>query len=117
MPAQWRGAPDGAPFLQVQTTTDSRAEAEELAQAAVTERLAACAQVAGPVASSYWWEGELQRSEEWLVLLKLPASRYEDLAEFLADRHSYDDPEIIATPIVAGSRSYLDWLSNEARPQ
>jgi len=117
MPAQ-RNAAGGEPqFLQVQTATDSRAEAVEIAQAAVEARLAACAQVAGPIASTYWWEDELERAEEWLVMLKLPASRYDDLAEFLAERHSYDDPEIIATPIVAGSQSYLAWLAEETRPR
>ena len=65
-------------YLQVQTTTDSRAEAMELSRAAVESRLAACAQVAGPVASMYWWDGGLERAEEWIVLLKLPADRYDD---------------------------------------
>src|SRR5579872_2724714 len=88
-------------YLQVQTTTDTRAEAMELARAAVEARLAACGQVAGPVASTYWWNDELERAEEWFVFFKLPADRYQDLAEFLAERHSYDDPEIVATPFVA----------------
>jgi uncharacterized protein involved in tolerance to divalent cations len=66
-------------YLQVQTTTDSRAEAMELSRAAVEARLAACAQVAGPVASVYWWDGGLERAEEWLVLLKLPVDRYAQL--------------------------------------
>jgi periplasmic divalent cation tolerance protein len=117
MPAQRRTAGSEPQFLQVQTTTDSRAEAMELAQAAVEGRLAACAQVAGPIASTYWWEDGLEKAEEWMVMLKLPADRFDDLAEFLSERHSYDDPEIIATPIVAGSQSYLDWLSEETRPQ
>jgi periplasmic divalent cation tolerance protein len=104
-------------FLQVQTTTDSRAEAVELAQAAVEARLAACAQVAGPIASTYWWEDGLERAEEWLIMLKLPADRYDDLASFLTERHSYDEPEIIATAIVAGAPSYLDWLQEETRPR
>ena len=103
-------------YLQVQTTTDSRAEAMELARAAVEARLAACGQVAGPVASTYWWNDELERAEEWFVFFKLPADRYEDLAEFLAARHSYDDPEIVATPFVAGSPSFLAWITDETRP-
>ena len=90
-------------YLQVQTTTDSRAEAMELSRAAVEARLAACAQVAGPVASMYWWDGALERTEEWLVLLKLPADRY-------------DEPEIVALPFVAGSTAYLTWLREETRP-
>ena len=105
-----------AQYLQVQTTTDSRAEAMELAHDAVEARLAACAQVTGPVASTYWWEESLERTEEWLITLKLPADRYEDLAEFLTERHSYDEPEITATPIVTGSPAYLSWISEETRP-
>ena len=105
----------GAPFLQVQTTTDSRAEAMELSRAAVESRLAACAQVAGPVASTYWWDGALERAEEWLVLFKLPGDRYDELAAFLTERHSYDEPEIIALPIVTGSATYLTWMREETR--
>ena len=102
-------------FLQVQTTTDSRAEAIELSRAAVEARLAACAQVAGPIASTYWWDGTVRREEEWLVLLKLPADKYQELQAFLSERHSYDEPEIIALPIVAGSAAYLNWVSEETR--
>src|SRR6185437_9330341 len=109
------GGREGGQYLQVQTTTDSRAEAMELAKAAVEARLAACGQVAGPVASTYWWNDELERAEEWFVFFKLPADRYEDLAEVLTERHSYDEPEIVATPIVAGSPSFLSWLTDETR--
>jgi periplasmic divalent cation tolerance protein len=72
--------------------------------------------VAGPVASMYWWDGALERTEEWLVLLKLPADRYDELAAFITERHSYDEPEIIALPIVAGSTAYLNWMREETRP-
>ncbi len=104
-----------AHYVQVQTTTDSRAEAMELARAAVEARLAACAQVAGPIASTYWWEDGIERTEEWLLMLKLPATGYQALADFLAQRHSYDEPEIVATPIVAGSDAYLSWITEETR--
>lgn len=104
-----------AHYVQVQTTTDSRSEAMELARAAVEARLAACAQVAGPIASTYWWEDGIERAEEWLLLLKLPAIGYQALADFLTQRHSYDEPEIVATPIVAGSDTYLSWITEETR--
>ncbi|MGH3278410.1 MAG: divalent-cation tolerance protein CutA [Trebonia sp.] len=115
--AQGRESGESGEYLQVQTTTDSRAEAMELARAAVGARLAACGQVAGPVASTYWWNDELERAEEWFVFFKLPADHYEALAEFLAERHSYDEPEIVATPLVAGSPSFLAWLADETRPR
>jgi periplasmic divalent cation tolerance protein len=110
------GRRESGEYLQVQTTTDSRAEAMDLAKAAVEARLAACGQVAGPVASTYWWNDEIERAEEWFVFFKLPADRYEALAEFLAERHSYDEPEILATPFVAGSASFLGWITDETRP-
>ena len=105
----------GSRFLQVQTTTDSRAEAVELARAAVELRLAACAQVSGPVASTYWWEDSVERAEEWLLTLKLPSAGYQALAEFITRRHSYDEPEIVALPIIAGSEPYLSWIEEETR--
>src|SRR5580698_4942763 len=111
------GRRESGDYLQVQTTTDSRAEAVELAKAAVEARLAACGQVAGPVASTYWWNDELERAEEWFVFFKLPADRYEDLAAFIAERHSYDEPEIVATAFVAGSPSFLAWVADETRPR
>jgi periplasmic divalent cation tolerance protein len=110
-------ARESGEYLQVQTTTDSRAEAMELAKAAVGARLAACGQVAGPVTSTYWWNDEIERAEEWFVFFKLPADRYEALAAFLAERHSYDEPEILATPFVAGSPSFLGWMTEETRPR
>jgi periplasmic divalent cation tolerance protein len=107
----------GAEYLQVQTTTDSRTEAMELARAAVESRLAACAQVAGPVTSTYWWDEDVERAEEWLIMLKLPADTYEQLVALLTELHSYDEPEIVATPIVAGSETYLTWIRDETRPR
>jgi periplasmic divalent cation tolerance protein len=64
----------------------------------------------------YWWDGALERTEEWLVLLKLPADRYDELAAFITERHSYDEPEIIALPILTGSAAYLNWMREETRP-
>ena len=111
------GQPAGIEFLQVQTTTDSRAEAMELARAVVEARLAACGQVAGPVASTFWWNEELERAEEWFVFLKTTADRYAELAAFITERHSYDEPEILAVPIIAGSAPFLAWLREETCPE
>jgi periplasmic divalent cation tolerance protein len=100
-------------YVQVTTTTDSRQEAATLAKSAVEERLAACAQLVGPIASTYWWEGEIESAEEWMVLFKTTADSFEDLAALITELHSYDTPEIIATPVVAGSADYLRWVSDQ----
>jgi periplasmic divalent cation tolerance protein len=100
-------------FVQVTTTTDSRQEAAAIARSAVEERLAACAQLIGPIASTYWWEGEIESAEEWMVLFKTTADRFEELAGLITEQHSYDTPEIIATPVVAGSADYLGWVGEQ----
>jgi periplasmic divalent cation tolerance protein len=100
-------------FVQVTTTTDSRKEAAEIARSAVTGRLAACAQLVGPIASTYWWEGEIESAEEWMVLFKTTTDCFEDLAAQITEQHSYDTPEIIATPVVAGSAEYLSWIREQ----
>ncbi|MFI0407284.1 divalent-cation tolerance protein CutA [Actinomadura sp. 3N508] len=103
-------------YVQVTTTTDSRSEAAELAKSAVAERLAACAQLLGPIASTYWWEGEIESAEEWMVLFKTSADRFDELASLITEVHSYDTPEIIATPVVAGSMDYLAWITEQTEP-
>jgi periplasmic divalent cation tolerance protein len=100
-------------YLQVTTTTDSRREAASLARSAVEGRLAACAQLVGPIASTYWWEGEVETADEWMVLFKTTAVRLEELAALITEEHSYDTPEIIATPVTAGGADYLDWVSEQ----
>jgi periplasmic divalent cation tolerance protein len=100
-------------YVQVTTTTDSRKEAAELAKSAVTGRLAACAQLVGPIASTYWWEGEIESAEEWMVLFKTTTDCFEELATLITEQHSYDTPEIIATPVVAGSAEYLAWVREQ----
>jgi periplasmic divalent cation tolerance protein len=100
-------------YVQVTTTTDSRPEAAELARSAVAERLAACAQLVGPIASTYWWEGEIETAEEWMVVFKTTDSRFDELASLITEGHSYDSPEIIATQVVAGSMDYLAWVSEQ----
>ncbi|MEV7021572.1 divalent-cation tolerance protein CutA [Kitasatospora sp. NPDC093558] len=102
----------GAGFVVVTTTHETEDQARALASAAVRERLAACAQVY-PVRSVYWWEGEVQDAEEWRIDLKTTAGLADRLGAFLAERHTYETPEVIAVPVVAGSPGYLAWVTAE----
>lgn len=103
-------------YSQVSTTTDSREAAEALASSAVEARVAACAQVVGPIKSTYWWQGKIDQAEEYLILYKTPNDTVEALQEHILGHHSYDVPEIIRTPITGGNPAYLAWLSDETRP-
>lgn len=100
-------------FLQVVTTTDSRESAASIADALVERRLAACVQVAGPITSTYWWNGRRESSEEWICVIKTEASVYGALEKAILDIHPYDVPEILATPVAAGSSTYLAWLGEQ----
>jgi periplasmic divalent cation tolerance protein len=101
---------DGPSALQVQTTVDSEADAEAIATALVEERLAACVQVVGPIRSTYRWRGAVERATEWLVLVKTTRAAYPALEARLRSVHRYEEPEIVALPIVAGSAGYLGWI-------
>ena len=97
--------------LQVLTTIDSEEAAERISAALVERRLAACVQVVGPISSTYRWQGEVERAREWMCVAKTTAERYPEVEAAIRELHPYDEPEIVATPIVAGSAGYLGWIS------
>jgi periplasmic divalent cation tolerance protein len=99
-------------YLQVLTTVASKPEAEQISAALLDRRLAACVQVIGPLTSRYRWQGEIEEAQEWMCLAKTTASRYPALETAIRELHSYEEPEIVATPIVAGSDGYLSWIGN-----
>jgi periplasmic divalent cation tolerance protein len=102
-----------AHHLQVLTTLDDRGAAEALARAVVEARLAACAQVVGPVTSVYRWGGDIEQAAEWYCVMKTTGERYPALAAWIGQHHPYDTPELVATAIVAGAPGYLDWIAAE----
>lgn len=94
----------------VLVTAPSQAEAEEIAQTLVESKLAACVSFA-PIKSIYTWQGELYKEEEWQLLIKTDLAKFEILAAKVKELHSYEVPEIIALPLVAGYPPYLAWIS------
>ena len=98
-----------AECLLVTTTVDSREIAEQLAAALVDRRLAACAQVSGPVASTYRWRGTVDHASEWLCQLKTTRARLPALEAALDTLHPYDLPELTVVPL-GGSTAYLAWI-------
>ncbi len=101
------------PFIQIATTTSTHDEAQQIAQMLIKARLVACAQVTGPIMSVYHWQGAIENGDEWLCTLKTRSSLFENVATAIREVHSYQCPEIVATPIVAASADYLAWLERE----
>ena len=99
-----------AQYLQVSTATPSRDEAVRLAGSSVEAGLAAGAQVVGPVVSLFWHEGQYGEGVEWQVLLKTTEARYAELEGHLLKHHPWNNPEVAAVSLVAGSAGYFEWL-------
>ncbi len=91
-------------------TAGSEEQATLIANALVSERLAACVNIVSPVKSIYHWEGEVQSDAEHLMIIKTRATLVAKLEARVKQLHSYEVPEVIAIPIVAGAKAYLDWL-------
>ncbi len=102
-------------FLQIATTVDKKEDAERIAGVLVEKRLAACVQILGPITSTYRWQGRIETSEEWLIQIKSSRALYGEVEEVIKELHPYEVPEIIAVPIVEGSRDYLKWMEEELK--
>jgi periplasmic divalent cation tolerance protein len=92
-------------------TAANREEAGRLAEMLVGKRLAGCVQVMPEIESVFRWQGNIERQREVLLIAKTFSSRYADLEREVSAIHSYETPEIVAFPLTAGSRPYLEWLS------
>jgi len=99
-----------ADCVQVTTTLPDQRTAQRVAERLVEERLAACAQVSGPISSTYRWRGEVEQDDEWYCHLKTTKSRLPALQSRIRELHPYEVPEIIALPILDGDAGYLSWI-------
>ena len=96
--------------VQVTTTLPDRAAADRLAAALVAERLAACAQVAGPIRSTYRWQDAVETADEWYCHLKTTELRMPTLVSRIAELHPYEVPEVVVVPLADGNPAYLSWI-------
>ena len=101
--------------IVVLMTAANGEEAARLADLLIGAHLAACVQILPEIESVYRWEGKIERQAETLLFAKTTRSKFEDLEREVRALHSYDTPEIIALPIVAGSAPYLEWLSESLK--
>jgi periplasmic divalent cation tolerance protein len=102
--------------IVILSTCASESEAEALARTLLDRRLAACVNVLPRIRSFYHWKGAVEASEECMLLIKSSRPLFAEVAAAVEKAHSYELPEVVALPIVAGSVNYLTWLSSNLRP-
>ena len=96
-------------------TASSKEEAEKISRGLLEARLAACVNIIGGVHSYFWWEGKIDKADEALLIVKTKKTHLAKLIKKVKMLHSYEVPEIIALPIVAGNKKYLDWIGSSTR--
>ena len=100
-------------FILVYVTAGSAGEGENLAQTLVGEKLAACVSRIPAIQSTYRWQGQIEQSEEELLIIKTRKELFPAIERRVRELHSYSVPEIIAVPLLAGSAGYLGWLGEQ----
>ena len=97
-------------YIVVFVTCGSKDEARSIADSLLRKRLVACANTVSGIESKFWWKGRIDKATETLLILKAKKVNFRNIEKDIKRLHSYDVPEIIALPIVAGNREYLGWI-------
>ncbi|MDD5436018.1 MAG: divalent-cation tolerance protein CutA [Candidatus Omnitrophica bacterium] len=98
-------------FCIILVTCQSKKEAGRIASSLLKERLTACANTMPGIDSRFWWNGKVESAKEILLMLKTKRSNFKKVEKEIKRLHSYEVPEIIALPIIAGSAEYLGWIA------
>ena len=100
-------------YVAVYVTVKEVEEARKIAKSVVKRRLAACVNILPEVESYFWWKDKLEAEKEIILFIKTKAALLPELIKSVKRLHSYSLPEIIAVPIIGGSRDYLEWMDSE----
>ena len=104
-------------YRLVFVTCANHMQAKLIARSVVEKRLAACVSILrSPIESHYRWKGKVEKARELLLFIKTTARKLGALEREVRRLHSYDVPEFIALPIIAGSKAYLAWLDDSVNP-
>ena len=103
-------------YIIILVTAKDKEEAEKITQLLLNERLIACGNIVSPVTSFFYWLGKIDKAEECLIVMKSRVDLFSKVAERVKSLHSYEVPEVLALPIVDGSKTYLDWMSGVLKP-
>ena len=101
--------------IVVLVTASSKKEAQKLGACLLQEKLAACVNVIGGIDPHFRWQGKIDKAKEALLIIKTKKLLFTQLVKKVKSLHSYEVPEIIALPIIAGYKEYLDWIDDSTR--
>jgi len=102
-------------YIVVYVTAKDVSEGRKVAKAVLEKRLAACVNIMNGVESHFWWDGKLDQAQEVLLIMKTRKAAFFKLVKAVKAAHSYSVPEIIALPLAAGDKKYLDWIRKETK--
>ena len=102
-------------YALVYITTSGEEESKKIGRVVVEERLAGCVNIISTIESLYWWKGEIEEDNESILIAKTRVSNIENIIKRVKEIHSYENPAILAIPIIEGSKEYLDYLDGEIR--
>ena len=102
-------------YISVFITASSEQEGEKISSALVKDRLAACVSMVKVVSSTFRWKGQISNEQEVLLIAKTKDTLFEKLKKRVLELHSYEVPEIVASPILAGFEKYLNWIEDETK--
>ena len=102
-------------YIVVIVTCQGMEEGQTIADILLKERLAACVNIIPNVTSKFWWTGRIHTAEETLLLVKTKKSLLRELIKRVKAAHQYENPEIIALPIIGGSKQFTKWIDEETK--
>jgi periplasmic divalent cation tolerance protein len=103
------------PYVIVFITAPNKKEAIKINGILLSKRIVACANIIGAVDSYFWWKGRREKANECLLIAKTTRRLVNKLIRIVKSLHSYEVPEIIAMPVIAGYKPYLDWVEKETK--
>lgn len=99
-------------YIVIFITASSKEESEKISAGLLNEKVAACVNIVPKIISTYWWQGNIESSQETLLVVKSRDDLLDKIIDIVKSCHSYTVPEIIAMPIVAGNKDYLKWIDD-----
>ena len=104
-------------YMMVMITAADNEEARLIAKMLLDQKKAACVSIMDGMNSAYWWKGAVENATESLLMVKTKADLLDDIVTAVTEIHSYENPEIIALPVLGGSGSYFQWLDESLEPE